>query len=48
MTVRKSAYLLSDLQDKLDLPKITLDEYYDRWVAEMAENKLLYPRDDRR
>jgi hypothetical protein len=34
---------MSDLQDQLDRGEITLDEYHERWVAEMEENERLHP-----
>jgi hypothetical protein len=34
---------MSDLQDKLDRGEITLDEYRERWLAEMEENERLHP-----
>jgi hypothetical protein len=34
---------MSELQDKLDRGQITLDEYHERWLAEMAENERLHP-----
>jgi hypothetical protein len=33
---------MSELQDKLDRGEITLDEYHELWIAQMAENERLY------
>jgi hypothetical protein len=34
---------MSELQDKLDRGEITLDEYHERWLAEIEENERLHP-----